>query len=124
MLAANEPTVTVVGEDAFQEVAKLSSRRFADHKQEERFPVEDWAQGPFLTEDEVEALMIRKGSLTRREREKINEHVTHTYEFLRKIPWTSEFRRIPDIAHAHHEKLKEPAIRAGSRRPTSRPSPG
>ena len=73
-------------------------------REEERFPVELGA-GPFLTEDEVEALTIRKGSLTRREREKINEHVTHTYEFLRKIPWTSEFRRIPEIAHAHHEKL-------------------
>ncbi|HNN59432.1 MAG TPA: HD domain-containing phosphohydrolase, partial [Leptospiraceae bacterium] len=30
---------------------------------------------------------------------------SHTYKFLVQIPWTSELRRIPDIAHGHHEKL-------------------
>ena len=29
----------------------------------------------------------------------------HTYEFLARIPWTREFRRIPEIARSHHEKL-------------------
>ena len=29
----------------------------------------------------------------------------HTYEFLRQIPWTGEFSRIPEIAWAHHERL-------------------
>ena len=32
-------------------------------------------------------------------------HVTLTYQFLKKIPWTKEFGQIPDIAHAHHEYL-------------------
>ena len=31
--------------------------------------------------------------------------MSHTYEFLQKIPWTGELRRIPEIAWAHHEKL-------------------
>ncbi len=29
----------------------------------------------------------------------------HTYRFLAEIPWTKEFRRIPEIAGSHHEKL-------------------
>ena len=104
VLRANEPTV-VDSEEFLRAIERLEARPFVDHKEEERFPVEEWAEGPFLTSDEKHALLIKKGSLTRRERDKINEHVTHTYDFLRKIPWTSEFRRIPDIAHAHHEKL-------------------
>jgi HD-GYP domain-containing protein (c-di-GMP phosphodiesterase class II) len=31
--------------------------------------------------------------------------VTHTFEFLRKIPWTRSLASIPDIARGHHEKL-------------------
>ena len=67
--------------------------------------MEDWADGPFLSTDEVEVLSIRKGSLSEEERREIESHVSHTYEFLQKIPWTGELRRIPEIAWAHHEKL-------------------
>src|SRR5205814_42582 len=35
----------------------------------------------------------------------IESHVTHTYRFLSEIPWTGEYRRVPEIAYAHHEKL-------------------
>jgi response regulator RpfG family c-di-GMP phosphodiesterase len=69
------------------------------------FDVEKWAEGPFLTEDEVQALSIRKGSLSEFERDLINSHVSHTYRFLQKLPWTRELKRIPEIAWAHHEKL-------------------
>ena len=34
-----------------------------------------------------------------------SSHVTHTFRFLSEIPWTGEFRRVPEIAYAHHEKL-------------------
>jgi HD-GYP domain-containing protein (c-di-GMP phosphodiesterase class II) len=43
--------------------------------------------------------------LNNKERQKIESHVAHSYEFLKNIPWTKEFENIPDIAHAHHEKL-------------------
>jgi HD-GYP domain-containing protein (c-di-GMP phosphodiesterase class II) len=32
-------------------------------------------------------------------------HVTHSFHFLTKIPWTSVMRGIPEIAYGHHEKL-------------------
>ena len=60
---------------------------------------------PFLTPNEVAALSIRKGSLSEKERREIESHVTHTFRFLSEIPWTGEFRRVPEIAYAHHEKL-------------------
>jgi hypothetical protein len=101
---ANEPTV--VEEETFQAVMNLPTRApFKDHDAEDAFDVESWADGPFLTADEVEALRIRKGSLSSDERRRIESHVSHTYEFLQKLPWTGEFRRIPEIAWKHHEKL-------------------
>jgi HD-GYP domain-containing protein (c-di-GMP phosphodiesterase class II) len=60
---------------------------------------------PFLTPNELTALSIRRGSLSEKERREIESHVTHTYNFLSEIPWTGEFRMVPDIAYAHHEKL-------------------
>ena len=101
---ANEPTV--VEEETFQAVMNLPAREpFKDHNAEDAFDVEAWADGPFLTTDEVEALRIRRGSLSPDERRRIESHVSHTYEFLQKLPWTGEFRRIPEIAWKHHEKL-------------------
>ncbi len=59
----------------------------------------------YLTADEHKKLIIRKGSLDDDERDEINSHVSHTYNFLQKIPWTKEMRNIPMIAWGHHEKL-------------------
>ncbi len=59
----------------------------------------------FITKDELTALSIKKGSLREEERLEIESHVTHTFEFLSTIPWTSELKHIPEIAYGHHEKL-------------------
>jgi HD-GYP domain-containing protein (c-di-GMP phosphodiesterase class II) len=63
------------------------------------------AQSPILTPEEARILAIPRGSLTEDERLEIQQHVVHTYEFLARIPWTRELRRIPEIARSHHEKL-------------------
>ncbi len=60
---------------------------------------------PYLSDDEVRYLTIPKGSLDGEERLEIESHVTHTYQFLKQIPWTRELQAIPDIAYRHHEKL-------------------
>jgi response regulator RpfG family c-di-GMP phosphodiesterase len=54
---------------------------------------------------DIDLLKISKGSLSEREREEIQSHVTYTYKFLSQIPWTSELAGVPDIAWAHHERL-------------------
>lgn len=58
-----------------------------------------------LSREEAEKLGIRKGSLSKAERREIQRHVAHTYDFLCKILWTPELKRVPEIAYAHHEKI-------------------
>ena len=111
---ANEPRLVAergIGalEVSFSAVRKLDVRPFDSEEDEQTLPVEEWVDGPLLSERERDALLIPQGSLTNDERSNedwgIESHVRHTYEFLQKIPWTGEFRRIPEIAWAHHEKL-------------------
>jgi HD-GYP domain-containing protein (c-di-GMP phosphodiesterase class II) len=91
---SNEPTV--LPEGSFEELMHWANTFYHDV---------DGNQRPLLTGGEVRFLSIRKGSLDEDERVEIESHVTHTYEFLQQIPWTKELRQVPDIAHAHHEKL-------------------
>src|SRR5205823_6203253 len=94
VLEANEPTV-------------LPTTRFDDLTALARHTYEDAAgqKRPYLSDDEVRYLTISKGSLDGEERLEIESHVTHTYQFLKQIPWTRELQAIPDIAYRHHEKL-------------------
>jgi len=58
-----------------------------------------------VNENEYERLAIRRGTLSAPERKEIESHVSHTFEFLRQIAWTDDLSKVPEIAHAHHEKL-------------------
>ena len=60
---------------------------------------------PFLKNNELVSLSVRRGNLDQVERMEIESHVSHTYTFLIQIPWTGDLLRVPEIAHAHHEKL-------------------
>ena len=119
VLKANEPTV--VEEESFRAVMNLPARSFPSFADQEKFPVEEWAEGPFLSTEEVEVLSIRKGSLSEPERRKIESHVSHTYEFLQKLPWTGDLRSIPEIAWAHHEKLDGSGYPRGLKAPEIKP---
>jgi HD-GYP domain-containing protein (c-di-GMP phosphodiesterase class II) len=91
---ANEPTV--LAEGSFDALREINGRTYVDFEGCER---------PLLRDDELQYLMIRRGSLDENERREIESHVTHTYRFLEQIPWTPELKGIPDIALGHHEKL-------------------
>jgi response regulator RpfG family c-di-GMP phosphodiesterase len=58
-----------------------------------------------LEPEDISALRIPRGSLSKEERDEINSHVSHTYRFLSQIPWTGPFSQLPEIAYAHHERL-------------------
>lgn len=60
---------------------------------------------PWLTEDEVTNLCIRKGSLTDAERKIIEDHTVVTIDMLSRLPFPKRLRRIPEFAGSHHEKL-------------------
>lgn len=92
--AANEPTV--LPEARAEELARLAETMI-DHP--------DGVRRPLLRPEELRSLRIQRGTLDERERREIEAHVTHTYRFLSQIPWTHELRRVPEIAHGHHEKL-------------------
>ena len=91
---ANMPTVLAQG--GFERLNAWQDKRFTDRS---------GAAIPLLTDHERVNLSIRRGSLNAQERLEIESHVTHTYEFLRQIPWTHDLQRLPEIAAKHHEKL-------------------
>ncbi|HLJ73465.1 MAG TPA: HD domain-containing phosphohydrolase [Thermoanaerobaculia bacterium] len=91
---SNEPTVLPEGD--FQYLQQLSSRDYADIRGERR---------ALVSPEEARILSIRKGNLDAAERNEIESHVTHTFHFLQKIPWTKDLISVPQIAYAHHEKL-------------------
>ena len=94
ILAANEPTVLAAGD--FERVEALAKETYADLRGEVR---------RLLTEEEVVSLSVKRGSLTPTEFDEIRSHVVHTFRFLSRIPWGKQFRRVPIIAGAHHERL-------------------
>jgi HD-GYP domain-containing protein (c-di-GMP phosphodiesterase class II) len=94
VVAANEPIALPT--EATEAIERLALRAFEDHLGE---------QQTVLTRDEAWMLATARGTLTEQEYEEIQRHVVHTYHFLAQIPWTREFRRIPEIARSHHEKL-------------------
>ncbi len=51
-----------------------------------------------------DAVLQKKGALTKKEYEQIKEHVKITYEILRKTNLNSFFKEIAEIAASHHEK--------------------
>lgn len=58
-----------------------------------------------LQPEEKQRLLIPRGTLSPEERKEIESHVSHTFTFLYQIAWTDDLGGVPEIAHAHHEKL-------------------
>jgi HD-GYP domain-containing protein (c-di-GMP phosphodiesterase class II) len=92
--AANEPTVLAAGD--FAKIETLAKETYFDIRGEMRFLLEN---------DEAVALSVMRGTLTPKEYDEITSHVSHTFKFLSNIPWGKAFRRVPQIAGAHHERL-------------------
>ncbi len=93
ILKANEPTVLEEGHfEKLQEIGKINF----NHK---------GGRIELLSPTEIQRLSIKRGSLSEDERTEIETHVTHTFRFLSKIPWTDDLKNVPNIAYAHHEKL-------------------
>ncbi|MGE4552355.1 MAG: GAF and HD-GYP domain-containing protein, partial [Desulfovibrionaceae bacterium] len=67
--------------------------------------VVDGEERPYLTEDEVMNLSIKKGSLTDAERKIIENHAEITREMLVQLPFPKRLAHVPDYASHHHEKM-------------------
>ncbi len=94
IILLNKPTVLDEDKsralDAFREMNYVSSRGHLVS---------------LLTPEDVLALSVKRGSLSDEERQLMQDHVEHSYRFLKEIPWTAKYRRIPDLARGHHELL-------------------
>jgi len=94
VVAANEPTV--MPEDKASTIEFLAQQTYYDISGKPH---------PMLEPQEFRFLSIRKGTLDPQERLEMESHVTHSFHFLTKIPWTPIMKGIPEIAYGHHEKL-------------------
>ncbi len=94
ILAANEPAVL-----------KKENMEALERIRNEQLLLPDGQKIALLAEEEYKALAVTRGSLTENERLEIESHVRHTYQFLKMIPWTKDFKHLPEIAYGHHEKL-------------------
>jgi HD-GYP domain-containing protein (c-di-GMP phosphodiesterase class II) len=102
--AANEPAIMPA--DTAAGIRSIAGRAFVDHLGDSH---------TIITPEEAEILSITRGSLTREEFRQIQSHVLHTFEFLKRIPWTKELRHVPEIASSHHEKLNGSGYPEGRR---------
>jgi HD-GYP domain-containing protein (c-di-GMP phosphodiesterase class II) len=94
IVAANEPSV--LPEDKASMLEVLSQQTYYDMSGNPH---------TMLDPQEFRFLSIPKGTLDPEERLEMESHVTHSFHFLTKIPWTHLMRGIPEIAYKHHEKL-------------------
>ncbi|MEZ2318267.1 MAG: HD domain-containing phosphohydrolase [Microcoleus sp.] len=94
LLEANEPHILAA--EPLAQLRELARQTYRDIDGEIK---------PLLDQDEILQLMVSRGNLTVVERAAIESHVTHTYEFLKQIPWTKDLKNVPEIAYGHHEKL-------------------
>ncbi|WP_286190724.1 HD domain-containing phosphohydrolase [Fluviispira vulneris] len=93
ILDVNEPAV--LSEETFEKIAEIAGTQIIIGDS----PV------PLLTPHEINLLSIKRGSLSQQERLEIESHVTHSFNFLVKIPWSKELKDLPEIVYGHHERL-------------------
>ena len=89
----NEPG-EFLEDETLERLKKISHRTFTDSEGNEQ---------PFLSEDELLNLSIRRGSITEAERKKMQDHAAVTLRMLQQIPFTKKLKNIPNFAGAHHE---------------------
>ena len=90
-----------VGSEAMSDEAQQRVRQIASYQWREG----DGKVSNFLSEDEVENLTIRTGTLTAAEREIINHHIDVTIKMLESLPWPRHLKNVPEYAGGHHERM-------------------
>ncbi len=58
-----------------------------------------------LSENEAYNLSVQRGTLTKEERDIINEHAIISVDILNKLPFPKKYKEIPQISGNHHEKI-------------------
>ncbi|MBW4473219.1 MAG: GAF domain-containing protein [Stenomitos rutilans HA7619-LM2] len=106
LVETNEPRV--LAEEPLAQLRELAHYTYRDV---------DGQLKPLISPEEMMQLVILRGTLTPLERDAIQSHVTHTYDFLKQIPWTKQLQNVPAIAYGHHEKLDGSGYPLGLKQP-------
>ena len=72
---------------------------------EKTYTEEDGSIRPWITDQEYQMLMIRKGTLSEAEREIMESHVVFTDKLLSEIRFSKKLSHVRQWAAAHHELL-------------------
>ncbi|MCR5273064.1 MAG: HD domain-containing protein [Lachnospiraceae bacterium] len=72
---------------------------------EHKYVKENGEELPFLNDKETECLMIRKGTLTDKERKIMESHVVMTKRILDQVHFNKRYCNVAKFAAEHHEKL-------------------
>lgn len=94
VLACNNPG-EFMDDDCIRKLRGIAGRTFSMNGRER----------PRLSDDELENLCVRKGSITEAEREIMKDHIRITIRMLEKIPFMKKLRNVPLYAASHHEAL-------------------
>jgi hypothetical protein len=65
----------------------------------------DGKKADFLSEEELNNLTIRYGTLTPGERQIINHHIEVTIQMLEALPWPKHLKKVSEYAGGHHERM-------------------
>jgi hypothetical protein len=99
-----------------ERLADEAVQRIHDIAARYRWTDESGQEQPFLSEEEVENLAIRAGTLTVAERDVINHHIVSTIHMLEQLPWPKHLLNVPEYAGGHHERMDGRGYPKGLRR--------
>jgi HD-GYP domain-containing protein (c-di-GMP phosphodiesterase class II) len=85
-----------MSEESKERVRRIAERQWPDAKGELQ---------SLLSQKEVDFLCIERGTLSREERQIINDHMVVTLDMLESLPFPKKLRRVPEYAGGHHEKM-------------------
>lgn len=89
-------TAGFLTDDDLAALDALAARRYTD---------ESGASQPWLTDEELHRLRVRKGTLTEEERAVMQGHALMTAHILSQVQFPRSYARVPQWAAAHHELL-------------------
>jgi HD-GYP domain-containing protein (c-di-GMP phosphodiesterase class II) len=86
----------VLADSDLKRIEEIASRTYSNPEQE---------TVALLSDEEVQNLQIGRGTLSIRERDIINNHVSVTIKMLESLPYPKHLTKVPEYAGGHHEKM-------------------
>ena len=90
-----------IGGESMSETDKVNIRNIASRT----WQGPDGTQQKLLTDEEINNLVVERGTLTAEERKVINNHIVVTINMLESLPYPKHLESVPEYAGGHHEKM-------------------